>query len=183
MARGILDSLMSATYFNASALRLLRQLVIISFWKISLSKVDSKEFMFFAPRWQGEQILTSKCRWRRALVWGADILQYIPSQPGWWPLSNWSTSSASSSWIFYGTDIHYQHHYYQWYEMILNDIKYDHLQHIVPQTQSASWTDCFEELSVVSICPARRNVSFFPYWLVKNNFIASISLVGKKTIS
>ena len=27
MARGILDSLMSATYFNASALRLLRQLV------------------------------------------------------------------------------------------------------------------------------------------------------------
>ena len=29
MARGILDSLMSATYFNASALRLLRQLVNI----------------------------------------------------------------------------------------------------------------------------------------------------------
>ena len=31
MARGILDSLMSATYFNASALRLLRQLVSLYF--------------------------------------------------------------------------------------------------------------------------------------------------------
>ena len=36
MARGILDSLMSATYFNASALRLLRQLVTgapLSSWR------------------------------------------------------------------------------------------------------------------------------------------------------
>ena len=171
MARGILDSLMSATYFNASALRLLRQLVIISFWKISLSKVDSKEFMFFAPRWLGEQILTSKCRWRRALVWGVDILQYIPSQPGWWPLSNWSTSSASSSWIFYGTLPRSQVGI-PWYSSSASSLSI--VSNILTTNMIIATTDTECELNRLfwralrgHDLPCTAQCEFFPHWLVK----------------
>ena len=49
MARGILDSLMSATYFNASALRLLRQLVILALFLTTIRKRKdgAKKFQYF----------------------------------------------------------------------------------------------------------------------------------------
>ena len=46
MARGILDSLMSATYFNASALRLLRQLVSLYFCPF----LPTFEIYFWQPK-------------------------------------------------------------------------------------------------------------------------------------
>ena len=136
MARGILDSLMSATYFNASALRLLRQLVtthilvqhcnkwsvlgqiwpphcnfrrfkmrgkpmccqtpqmlyyIIYCWTTSRCvfsfKFIWKQFridneMIGIHRLQEEQILTSRCLWRKEPGSGADILLTTHWRPG-----------------------------------------------------------------------------------------------------
>ena len=138
MARGILDSLMSATYFNASALRLLRQLVIISFRKILLSKVFLKNSCSLLPGDRGSKFwprnVSGGGRWSEGRIFYSTFPRsqvddhcqtdqhHLHHHLGYSTVHSLQARLVSQ-------DIHYQHHHYQWYEMIWNDITFNILSH------------------------------------------------------
>ena len=135
MARGILDSLMSATYFNASALRLLRQLVVISFWKILLSKWFLKNSCSLLPGDRGSKFrprnVAGGGRWSEGRIFYSafprsqvdDHCQtdqhHLHHHIGYSTVHSLAARLVSH-------DIHHQHYHYQVYQMILNDITYPH---------------------------------------------------------